>query len=304
MNVVNLKYGSLRICVESDSPITIPLPLEQEEFPMWISPIQVQIRVHPLTTQLPKNDKRDIPEALSEFYSAMDTMHIACLSPQKHCNVWWREGKIICGSFPYETDNFLLKVIPDESVVEIYGNESNLNRVILDILSCFASLPPLHGVAVQKNGRVIILLGESGGGKTMILKSLIGKGYTYIADEEIFWVDKQILCCGRVIVEKGGKPNHYPSNCAEPNKKFSVSDVFLLTKDLLDETPPVLLPFIARQSFWAQALVNHEKSPPMIERLVVANDKYLELFRAAKKKLVNQDHFDDSVRDIEKHILE
>lgn len=304
MNVTTLKYGSLQIHIESNLPIKIPLPLEQEKFPTWTLPMQVKIRLFPLQTQLPKNDKRDIPEVLNEFYSAIESMGIACLSPQRHCNAWWRDGEIICGLFPYETDNFLLKVLPSESVVEISGNENNLNRVILDILSCFASLPPLHGAAVQKNDRIIVLLGESGGGKTRILKSLIDKGYTYIADEEIFWVDNRILCCGRVIVEKGGRPNHYPSKCAEPNKTFSVSDVFLLTESLVDETPPVLLPFIARQSFWAQTLVNHRNVPPMVERLIAANNQYIELFKTAKKIRVNQNFIDGTVSDIERYISE
>lgn len=302
MNVVNLQYGHLSIRVESVLPITIPLPLEQKSFPMWILPMQVGIRLYPLATYLQRKNTKNIPVVLGEFYSAMETLHINCIPPHRHDNSWWEDGNTICGYFPYETDNFILKITPSELQIAIYGNEINLNRVILDMLSCFSTIPPLHGAAVKKDEKTIILLGESGGGKTRILKSLMDKGYTYIADEEIFWNDNRIFCCGRVIVEKGWRPNLYPPKYAEANTAYSVTDVFLLTDDIKDETPPVLLPIIARQSFWAQTLVIPQNAPRMIERLSVANNQYLQILNFAKRIKVNQACIDESIRDIEKFL--
>ncbi len=302
MNAVDLNYGSLSFHIKSEMPITIPLPLEQHVFPTWTLPMQVEITLYPLRPHYAKLGSKDIPAALQEFYSAMETLHISCIPPQRHCNSWWTETSTIWGYFPYETDNFFLRIMPDNLQVEIFGNENNLNRVILDILSCFAILPPLHGAAVTKNGRTAVLLGESGGGKTRILNSLIKKGYTYIADEEIFWIDNKIFCCGRVIVEKSGRPNICPYNCLDANTAQPVTDVFLLTDSGNNVKLPVLLPVIARQSFWAQSLVKQQHPPMMIDRLKNAYTQYMQLFSLAKVIEVDQTIIENSLCEIERSI--
>jgi len=42
---------------------------------------------------------------------------------------------------------------------------------------------PVHSAAVQKNNRSVLLLGESGAGKSRTLLDLVGKGYTGLSDE-------------------------------------------------------------------------------------------------------------------------
>lgn len=302
MNTVRLRYGVLTILVESYLPITIPLPLENYNFPMWISPLQIRLRLYPIDPSLPIHNAKDVPEVLNEFYTAMDTLHIDCLPPYRHCNSWWKENGTLCAYFPYETDNFLMKIVPNDLLISIWGNEYNLNRVILDILACFAAIPPLHGAAVKKDERTIVLLGESGSGKTRVLKSLIDKGYTYIADEEIFWDGNQIFCCGRVIAGKKGASSFFPARHTSAGTLHSVTDVFFLTGDACNEQRPVLLPIIARQSFWAQVLIGTKQAPKMIERLMVANSKYTYLLNKARKIRVCQSAIHDSITEIEEFL--
>ncbi|MBQ9934372.1 MAG: hypothetical protein IJO70_00820 [Lachnospiraceae bacterium] len=302
MNVVNLQYGVLKIQVESEQPITIPLPLENKRFPLWISPMQLRIRLFPPEKAPQYYEVKEIPSVLCEFYSVLEELQINFTPPNLHCNSWWVEDDYICGYFPYETDRFLLKINPYELLILIYGNELNLNRVILDILSCFATVPPLHGAAVRIDNRTIIMLGQSGCGKTRVMKYFMEHGATYIADEEIFWMDGNIFCCGRIMIEKDGRPSLYAQKYAESDTTFPVTDIFLLTSDVDKDSLPALLPVIARQSFWAQVLIDSKKALPMIERLKVGYVKYLELFNNAKHFRILQDWFSESINEIEAYL--
>lgn len=298
MNRISLRYGPLTVRVESELPITIPLPMEHREFPMWIPTMEVTICLRPLQTPLTE-ERRDVPQVLRQFYSAMDQLQIPCLPPERHCNAWWAEPGVIHGQFPYVTDRFCLSVFPEEKKVEIFGNEKNLNRVILDLLSCYASVPPLHGAAVEKKGKAYILLAGSGGGKTRAVSALVERGYTYIADEEIFWREERMLCCGRVIVGKDGWPDIYPEAVLEKDEGCPVSDILLLTRKGENTGSPVLMPFIARQSFWAQALVAPEFCPDMTERLRNAKNRYEAILRQAKQITVDHSQFHQALEQME-----
>lgn len=295
-----LQYGPLRVRVESDMPITIPLPLEHGAFPMWIPPMEVRIQLRPLTTPL-EDERREIPCQLRQFYSVMEELKISCLPPERHCNPWWQENGVIHARFPYMTDRFSLSVFPAEKKVEIFGNEKNLNRVILDLLSCYASLPPLHGAAFQKDGRAFLLLAGSGGGKTRAIQELLECGYTYIADEEVFWNGDRVLCCGQVIVGKDGWEDCIPQKVMAGDAGCPVSGVFLLTKGEEDQRSPVLMPFIARQSFWAQALVAPEHCPDMIHRLKKAKERYEGILGQAKRISVDHSRFHLALEQIIMH---
>ena len=232
----------------------------------------------------------------------LEALKIKCLPPYLHCNSWWQDGETVWGHFPYETDNFILEVSPKNALVTVYGNEFNLNRVILDMLACFSELPPLHGAAMTKNGRTVILLSNSGGGKTRILKHLLDKEYAYIADEEIFWSGDQIFCCGRVIVEKEGRENLCVCNHAKTDTLYDVTDVFLMTDREEKASSPVLFPVIARQSFWAQILVEPEMIPEMTERFSLAIKKYSQLLKCAKIIKTDYDHIENVICTIEEGI--
>lgn len=304
MNIINLQYGNLKVLIESDIPITIPLPLEHMNFPLWIKPMQIKISLFSSNNLIIRNEQKDIPDELYEFYSAMKLLNVNCTSPCQHCNFWWKERYSYFCYFPYETDKFFLKVTPLEQHIIVYGNEFNLNRVIIDLLSCFSVVPPLHGAALINNEKTFILLGKGGCGKTRILNLLLNKGYTYVADEEIFWVDEEIFCCGRAIVEKEGRLNHFPNKYIKSDSSSLVTNVFLLTKDMNDNTIPMLLPSIARQSFWAQMLIPKNERHKMYERLSVAIEKYTELYNTAERILVEHSEIDKSIRQIERMIID
>lgn len=297
MNTILLRYGPLCVRVLSEKKITIPLPLEHEEFPMWISPMQVDICFHQLETPLQEKKNRNLPIVLQKFYSTIEELGVSFLPPEQHCNAWWEENGVIFAQFPYATDRFLLSIFPEEKKVEIVGNERNINRVILDLLTSYTSQPPLHGAAVKKDDRAILILANSGGGKTRMMKELVKLGFTYIADEEIFWNGDRVISCGRISVGKYEWEDQLFDCSSQDDLGCKVSNVFLLRNRSEKKFSPVLLPFISKQSFWAQSLVDSEDIG-MLERLSKAQNCYEQILSGAK--IVDVDHscFEQAVNQI------
>ena len=293
MTEIQLNYGPIHIKVLSDTPISIPLPQCIDTLPMASAPMTFTIGFHPGGLADALKGKCCIPDSLQEQSQALTHLGIRFLSPEQHCNQWsWVNGQIQ-GFFPYPTDRFVLRFTPRSSRVELFGNEENLNRVILDILSCYAILPPLHSAAACRDGKATLLLADSGIGKTRMLLWLLDCGYSYLADEEVFWNQERICCVGRIICQKDGRPAIVPktAQCSCP-----IVHSVLLYRDM--PVQPVLFPLIARQSIWVQDAAPQHPTMSFSTRMETAQKKYIEIVDHAQPFHINHSNFEASATEL------
>lgn len=172
----------------------------------------------------------------------------------------------------------------------MFGNEGNLDRVILDILSCYAILPPLHAAAVCKDGEATLLLADSGAGKTRMLLRLLECGYSYLADEEVFWDRERICGVGQIIRQRDGRPA-IAQRAAQGS--YPVARSVLLYRDA--PVRPVLFPLIARQSIWAQDAASLPPTVPFADRMAAAAVRYAEIVDHAQRFRIDHCDFETSV---------
>lgn len=279
-----LRYGPVRLRVLSQRPIPIQLPLPSPVFPITTLPeIGLTVRLLP-REQFPgtASGREWLPPPLARFYARLDQLRVAFLPPERHCNRWYRCGEEVRGVFPYPTDQFALSYVPGSCQVSVYGGAGNLNRVILDLLSAFSDCPPLHGAAVAYRRRAFLLLADSGRGKTRLLQALLRRDpeMAYVADEEIFWRGDRALCCGRHVVAKEAAFAWQPQRCYTGGEGLRLGAVFVLAEagDAASR-PPVLFPFIARQSFWGRDLLPAAAADRLPDGLEGAYQRYLALYR-------------------------
>ena len=300
----SLHYGPLTIHVISSEKPYFPLPIERKTFPMWIPKTKIEIVLLPNYNITICNSRLDLPKELQVFYSVLGDLNLTHVPPELHCNKWWVENEIVYGVFPYITDRFRLLVYPNKNRIIIMGNLINLNRIVIDILSCFAIIPPLHGAAIKKNNKGYILLADSGVGKTRALSYLTKRGFSYVADEEIFWQHNQILSCGCIAVKKGTDFDAYYPSPQEGELTYPVSQVFILSRDGM-RNAPVLFPFIAKQGFWAQCLIKQDAIDCYYDirsRLENALRMYSGILKRAIHIDVNDIHFEQSMQEITDYI--
>ena len=289
MPEIQLHYGPIHIRVLSDMRVAVPLPQCIDTISMASLPMTFTIRFHPGSTADAMEGERCVPDALLEQSRALTRLGIRFLPIEQHCNRWYWSGGQLQGVFPYDSDGFVLRFTPGSGEVTLFGNEENLDRVILDILSCYAMLPPLHTAAVCKDGNAMLLLADSGAGKTRMLLRLLECGYSYLADEEVFWEGERVCGIGQIIRQKDGRP-------AIAQKVAQSSYPVAYSVLLYRSTPvrPVLFPLIARQSVWAQDAASLPPTVPFVDRMAAAAVRYAEIVDHAQPFHIDHCDFEES----------
>ena len=149
-----------------------------------------------------------IPDELSIFYEGINKVCNKNFSLENHVNKYYKYKDILFAHFPYVTDNFLIKYSQDYDIIEIYGNENNLYRVMVDFLTISEKILPLHASSVSKYNNSFSFLGESGGGKTSFLIKLLENRYDFLADDSLFVRDDKLIPVNYELSVRRKYPNH------------------------------------------------------------------------------------------------
>ena len=148
------------------------------------------------------------PKELKNFYKVMNSYLIQKIHLESHVNYYYQKESSIVAYFPYYTDNFLLKYSYSDNIIKLYGNETNLYRILTDFASVNNKYLPLHASCLQKDKNVIGLVSTSGGGKTSLVLKLIQKGFNFVADDSLFMSQNKILPVSDLIAISKLYPNH------------------------------------------------------------------------------------------------
>ena len=158
--------------------------------------------------QCEKEWEKFIPKEIMLFYEKMNNKLYWKLNVKEHINRYYRKNDEIIGYFPHITDDFLIHYSYKNNNITLYGNYINLYRILIDFASVATENLPLHASGVQNDDTAIILLSESGGGKTSVMLNLLEKGYKFITDDSLFIIDDKIVTVSDLISVKKQFPNN------------------------------------------------------------------------------------------------
>lgn len=100
--------------------------------------------------------------------------------------IWSRRGNELCFRIPNVGDYY---ITPDSITVRPIAEPDNHDIITFLLgsafgyLMAFRNMIAIHGGAITKNGKGIIVTGESGAGKSTVTNALRTKGYDFISDD-------------------------------------------------------------------------------------------------------------------------
>lgn len=139
------------------------------------------------------------PINLQVFYGNLNKYLDKHYDLKSHINKYYRRGKRVFAIFPYDNDNFYLHYSYDNNNIYLIGNEDNLNRIILDFLTSFSEILPLHSSAVGINKTALCILSDSCCGKTSLMLKLLEKHFSFITDDSLFSINNNIYRVSNII---------------------------------------------------------------------------------------------------------
>ena len=164
------------------------------------------------------------------------------------------------GKMFYIRENFVLFKINDTAIFSIQnGNNiavssvpgSDENKIRLYILgTCMGALLmqrkilPLHGSAIEINGKVYAIVGERGAGKSTLASALISKGFKFLSDDVI-----------SVSLNLNGNPIVTPSY---PQQKLWEESLTVLGKEATQFNP-----LFERETKYAVPVTEHFLATPL-----------------------------------------
>ena len=229
-----------------------------------------------------------VPNELIEFYKNINKYFSYQHEPNKY-NTYYQYNDNVYAYFSYATDNFCLKYSYTDNDIYIVGSMSNLNRVLLDLITVSRKTLPIHASAVSYKDKTIGILCESGKGKTSLLIKLLEKGFGFISDDVLFVEEDTAYRVSNTISFRKKYPNNkYLEEIAKQydnekinidlkqhadNLNFKLSNnasnfmLYIISDseyiDVRDMRQPY--PCIAHESFWAMRFFNMRDSSKLIK---------------------------------------
>lgn len=156
--------------------------------------------------------KKYFPKSILDAY---DYLGLGESDINKHINkyVQWNNGVFVHYSFP--SDDFYVAYYKNSNEMYVWGNEANLERILISFLSMTGDTLPYHAACVRYHNKGFMIIGDTYSGKTSLVLSLLARGASYIADD-ILYVDENN--CGHRCCEYLSIRNNY----IQPNLKEAV----------------------------------------------------------------------------------
>lgn len=111
---------------------------------------------------------------------------------KKHINRYIEFDEYIYAHYRYPSDEFYIAYHHYRNEIYLWGNEANLERILISVLSMTGKTLPFHAAFINYHGKGNMIIGNSNGGKTSITLQLIKRGGAYIADD-IVYIDENDL---------------------------------------------------------------------------------------------------------------
>lgn len=270
-----------------------------------------------------------IPKELEIFYEVINKFLETKINLKHHVNSYYQKDNEIIGYFPYPSDNFLLHYSYKTNNITLYGNEINLYRILMNFLTVYNNILPLHASSIKKGNNVFVFISGNGGGKTSLILKLLQKDFEFITDDSLFIfkdkiisVSDQIAICKKFpnhpVIEKIVK-NHKrektyihlekiakiatPSSLEKSSKPtyFYLQNKETSWKNLYKMKEP--FPCISHHSFWCLHYFVTENQKQWVENRVEHSFKFWQKqIEDIKPYYLNFEAFEDCVENFEKEI--
>lgn len=198
-----------------------------------------------------------IPQSILAYYCSLEKHHVQFMSPQTHCNKYYKTGDLIFANFPYVQDDFYLVISKSTKEVCLYGRVTCVYRIIYDLLFMIWDIFPIHGSGIYRNGHIDCFLGNSNSGKSTIVNHLLKQGFGFAADDIILLKDGLIYPVENIIKNRPSENNFAQKNLETVNVHVGeapIGNVFVVHR--FDNKTKSIIPFLqffpstAKQSAW------------------------------------------------------
>ena len=127
-----------------------------------------------------------LPKPICDAYNYLK---LAPNSIKQHINCYCEYGDYIYAHFRFPSDDFYLAYHTYKNEIFLWGNEANLERILISVLSMTGDALPFHSALIEHHGNGYMIIGDTGSGKTSIAMMLLQKGAAFIADD-IAYIDR------------------------------------------------------------------------------------------------------------------
>lgn len=132
------------------------------------------------------NEAYILPKPICDAYNYLN---LPPNSMKQHINHYCEFGDYIFSHFRFPSDDFYLAYHRYINELFLWGNQANLERILISVLSMTGDVLPFHSALLEYQGNGYMIIGDSGSGKTSIAMMLLKKGASYIADD-ILYMDR------------------------------------------------------------------------------------------------------------------
>ena len=273
---VQFSVGNWHLSILSTEPVELPFQSSILTQNAELPKMNVTVWYHPDRKGQFKRQFREctqsartiIPPAIDAFYRGLETCGVAFLPPRQHCNRYYLVGTWILAEFPYVTDDFFMACDCEQKAVYLFGKETALNRILMDLQSISLSILPLHGSAAEKDGNAVCVLGNSNSGKTFALQVLLHHGFSFLADDEIYIQGNTIYLINPTLSLRHGNSKQLLQlnyNQIRTCQQAQIDKIWVL-QDLQGREYLQWFPCVAKQSFWWYLFLDFT---PELERYLI-----------------------------------
>lgn len=212
MNSYYWKVGSLefKICT-NNKKIKLPYyPITEQKTEKLITIFleEDEVKKQEILKKCQRTWKPCFPKELDIFYEVINKFLETKINFKNHVNSYYQKDNNIVGYFPYLSDDFILHYSYKTNNITLYGNEINLYRILMDFLTVYNNILPLHASSLKKENNVFTFISGSGGGKTSLILKLLQKDFEFITDDSLFISEDKIIPVSDQIAICKKFPNH------------------------------------------------------------------------------------------------